>query len=292
MKQGKSSKTAEQMAISRAIESMKADGERICYDPYAKDFLGPRYAVLIHHQTLRRIAVSAIERLFPGHHYYVVTRTRFIDDTLKTCMDPTLRQLVVMGAGFDSRAYRFPELKTIKVFEIDHPDTQARKKERIAKIFDFLPDNVTYVPIDFAKEDLGEKLVQKGYSTTGKTLFIWEGTTPYIPAEAVDETLAFVSSNSGKDSPIIFDYILKSVVDGTCAFEGARNEYKKMARTTEPFIFGIEEADIETFLEQRGFHKVKNVGSDYLRKTYFREDDQKKRNIKPWWRIIHATVRS
>jgi methyltransferase (TIGR00027 family) len=292
MKQGKSSKTAEQMVISRAIESMKPEGERICHDPWAKDFLGPKYALLTYNRVLRRIVVSVIERLFPGHHYYVVTRTRHIDDTLKACMDSTLKQLVIMGAGFDSRAYRFPELKEIKVFEVDHPDTQAEKKEKVIKIFSSLPDNVNYVSVDFSKETLGEKLMQSGYSNDMKTLFIWEGTTPYISAEAVDETLAFVSSGSGEGSSIVFDYILISVVEGTCEFKGARNEFEKMARTTEPLIFGIEKDRIESFLEQRGFFNIKDVGSDYLKKTYFSVKYQKNRRIKPWWRIVSATVKA
>jgi methyltransferase (TIGR00027 family) len=290
MKEGKSSKTAEQMAISRAIESSKPEGERICYDPYAKDFLGPKYALPIYNRIMRRIAVYVIERLFPGHHYYVVTRTRYIDDTVNACLDPTLKQLVVLGAGFDSRAYRFPALKNKRVFEVDHPDTQETKKGKVFKIFNSLPDNVTYVTVDFSRENPGDKLMRSGYNNGMKSIFIWEGTTPYISVEAVDETLGFVSSNSGKNSVIIFDYILKSVLDGTCEFQGARNEFEKMAKTTEPLIFGIEADKIVSFLENRGFHNIKDVGSDYLRKTYFSQKYQMKRRIKPWWRITRATV--
>jgi methyltransferase (TIGR00027 family) len=291
MKEGKSSKTAEQMAISRAIESSRPECERICDDRYAKDFLGPRYAILIQYRILQRITVCAMERLFLGHHYYVVTRTRYIDDTVNACLDPTLKQLVVLGAGFDSRAYRFPALKNKRVFEVDHPDTQATKKEKVSKIFNSLPDNVTYVSVDFSREDLGERLMHSGYNNGMKSLFIWEGTTPYISAEAVDVTLGFVSSNSGKDSTIVFDYILKSVLDGTCEFQGARNEFEKMAKTTEPLIFGITADKTVSFLENRGFHNIKDVGSDYLRKTYFSQKDQMKRRIKPWWRITRASVR-
>jgi methyltransferase (TIGR00027 family) len=226
-----------------------------------------------------------------GHHYYVIARTRYIDDFLQECCANEIQQVVIMGAGFDSRAYRFDDLKEIKVFEVDHPATMAIKKEKIQKELGSLPNHVVYVPIDFLKEKLSDKLVQCGYNGNLKSLFIWEGTTPYLIPESVDETLAFVSSNSGKDSSIIFDYILKSVVDGTCDLEGAKNEFEKMNKTSEPLTFGIEKEKIESFLVDRGFQNVKDVGSEYLKELYFK-DQHRNRKIKPWWRIVHATTKS
>jgi methyltransferase (TIGR00027 family) len=291
MKKEKSSETAVQMALSRAIESLKTEKERICYDPLAKDFLTLKYKILIQNKLLRNSVVKIIDQLFIGHHYYVIARTRYIDDFLQECFANEIQQVVIMGAGFDSRAYRFDELKKIPVFEVDHPATMAKKKENIQKKLGSLPNNVVYVPIDFLKEKISDKLVQCGYSGKSKSLFIWEGTTPYLIPESVDETLAFVSSNSGKDSSIIFDYILKSVVNGTCDLEGAKNEFEKMNKTSEPLTFGIEKEKIESFLVDRGFQNVKDVGSEYLKELYFK-DQHRNRKIKPWWRIVHATTKS
>ena len=281
MKKEKSSKTAVQMALSRTIESMKTEEERICYDPLAENFLTPKYKILIQNKLLRNSVIKIIDQLFIGHHYYVVTRTRYIDDFLQECIANEIQQVVIMGAGFDSRAYRFDNLKKIKIFEVDHPATMAIKKEKIQKELGSLPNHVVYVPIDFLKEKLSDKLVQYGYSRELKSLFIWEGTTPYLNPESVDETLAFVSSNSGKDSSIIFDYILKSVVNGTCDLEGAKNEFEKMNKTSEPLTFGIEKEKIESFLVDRGFQNVKDVGSEYLKELYFK-DQHRNRKIKPW----------
>jgi methyltransferase (TIGR00027 family) len=291
MKKEKSSETAMQMALSRAIESLKTEEERICYDPLAKDFLTLKYKILIQNKLLRNSIVKIIDQLFIGHHYYVIARTRYIDDFLQECCANEIQQVVIMGAGFDSRAYRFDDLKEIKVFEVDHPATMAIKKEKIQKELGSLPNHVVYVPIDFLKEKLSDKLVQCGYSGNLKSLFIWEGTTPYLIPESVDETLAFVSSNSGKDSSIIFDYILKSVVNGTCDLEGAKNEFEKMNKTSEPLTFGIEKEKIESFLVDRGFQNIKDVGSEYLKELYFK-DQHRNRKIKPWWRIVHATTKS
>lgn len=133
------------------------------------------------------------------------------------------------------------------------------------------------------------KIALSGYDKKLRTLFIWEGTTPYITLEAIDKTLAFVSSNSGPGSSIIFDYILKSVVDGTCRFEGAMNEFRKMARTSEPLISGLEEDKIDSFLHDRGFHNVKDVGADFLKRIYF-SNKYPDRRIKQWWRIVCGTV--
>ena len=270
MKKEKSSKTANQMALSRAIESLKSEYERICFDPYAKDFISTKYSILIRSNIMRLFIVWIMERLFGGHNYYVVARTRYMDDYLSECLKDGIEQLVIMGAGFDSRPYRFDDLKKIKVFEIDHPATQLRKKEKVKDIFGDLPAHISYVDIDFGNENMDAKLSLSGYDKNLKTSFIWEGTTPYITLEAIDETLAFVSSNSGQGSSIVFDYILKSVVDGTCKLESAMNECMKMSRTSEPFTSGLEEDKIDSFLQKRGFQNIKDVGSDYLKSMYFK----------------------
>ena len=173
-----------------------------------------------------------------------------------------------MGTGYDSRAYRFEKLKNLTTFEVDYPDTQNAKKIIIQKIFGTLPKHVVYIPIDFTKEKLKDILLQNKYDRKLKTLFIWEGTTPYITAESVDDTLAFITSYSGKGSSIIFDYILKSVLDKTCKYKGAKREFAYLKKTSEPFTFGIEEDKIIPFIEERKFSNIVSVGSDDLLKKY------------------------
>jgi methyltransferase (TIGR00027 family) len=290
MKEGKPSRTAEIVAAWRAVEALKPENERVCHDPFAKDFLGPLYTTIGKFSWLRKIGLWYAERSAPGGVGTIVVRTRYIDEYLKTCIDDGIEQLVILGSGYDSRPYRFEELKDkARVFEVDYASTQAVKIKKVKKILGFVPDNVVYVAVDFDRERLDRRLFESGYDPELKTLFIWEGVTTYITAEAVDETLAFVANNSGKHSSLIFTYVFRSAVDGTCNLRGAKRWRKAIERRGEPPTFGIEEGAIEEFLCKRGFCNVKNVTMEALRKDYFKGMKQD-RKVFSWAGIAHATV--
>jgi len=292
MKGEKPSWTAEAMAIHRAVESAKPEHERVCYDPLANYFMSARVRILGKSPFLAKAAYWFLsERRFPGALGYVAVRTRCIDDYLKECIGNGIRQLVILGAGYDSRAYRIEGLKgKVKVFEVDHPTTQKVKVKRLKRLIGSLPGHVVYVPIDFSKEKLDGRLFESGYDRNSKTLFIWEGVTLYISAEAVDETLGFVVNNSGEGSSIIFDYNYQSVVDGTCELKGARTGREHMARIGEPWTFGIEEGAIDEFLSKRGYWQINNATPEFLESTYFKGVNQG-RKVTPFHAIVHATVK-
>jgi methyltransferase (TIGR00027 family) len=251
MREGKPSFTAEIDAVIRTIETEKPESERLCYDPFARGFLGTTNRVIGMIPPLRRLALWYLEKKHPFILDCIPARTRYIDDYVNKCIDDGIEQLIILGAGYDSRAYRIERLKgRVTVFEVDHPANHKRKIEKVKKILDPLPGNVVYVPIDFNKKTVPERMFQSGYDREKKSLFIWEGVTPLLTAEAVDETLDFVASNSGPGSSIIFNYILKSVVDGTCQLEGAREIRKAFSRggiadfssnRGDRLRFGIEE---------------------------------------------------
>ena len=177
--------------------------------------------------------------------------------------------MVILGAGYDSRAYRIEGLKKMNVFEGDHPATQAVKMEKIKEIFGGLPDHVVYVPVDLGAEDLGQRLREMGYDRSLKTLFLMEGLLYYLPSKAVDEILSFIVKNSGRGSSILFDYYPQSVVDGNSPLEAGRNVWNHVSQLGEPFLFGIEEGTVEAFLVKRGFSQVRNVTSEDYKKAYF-----------------------
>ena len=197
-----SSKMAEMIALHRVAESRKPEGERICYDPYAVHFVDPEVLAFAASNPDKTKEMSEYyERLFPGLANSIRARVRYFDDFVRTSIDEGLEQLVILGAGYDTRAYRIEGLKgKVKVFEVDHPDTQSVKIEKVKEIFGFLPDHVIYVPVDFETENLGERLIVQGFDRSLKTLFLTEGLVMYIPPEAVDETLSFIAKNSGKGS--------------------------------------------------------------------------------------------
>jgi methyltransferase (TIGR00027 family) len=289
MKAGRSSATAQLMALSRAIETRKPAGERICCDPLAQRFLGAKYRMLLWSRPLRDAVESLIERRFTGHHYYVIARTRYFDDFLQEQLAGGAEQVVVLGAGYDSRPYRFAELLSgAAVFEVDHPATSAVKQAKICHLLGTPPANIAYVAVDFTTDNLADRLHQAGYRTELRTVFLWEGVTPYLDLQAVDEVVRLVAG-AGAGSAIIFDYILRSVVEGTCLLRGAQNEFSKMSRTSEPLTFGFPEGEAPTYLAERGFCNVVDLGASELSSRYF-DGLGKKRYIKPWWRIVSGEI--
>jgi methyltransferase (TIGR00027 family) len=284
MKKTQASTTAQGIAFVRALESSKPAGERICYDPLARQMISTPFYLFC------KLFAGYGEARAPGVLGYLAARTRYIDDYLQNCLDSGLEQLVVLGAGLDSRAYRFEPLKERRVFEVDHPATQPGKIEKVSKMLGDLPRHVVYVPIDFNQETL-HKLLDLGYDKHRQTLFIWEGVTYYLTAEAVDSTLAFVLAHSSQGSSIIFDYVYASAL--TAAHK--RGEVARMQRyrrfTGEGLVFGIEEGQVEEFLRVRGYTQVQNVTGEDLKRLYFTGVNQT-RAIAPIYAIVHATVQA
>jgi methyltransferase (TIGR00027 family) len=290
MKANRSSSTAEKMALSRAIETRKPAAERICCDSLAERFLGAKYRMLLWGRPFRDVVERLIEQRFAGHHYYVIARTRYFDDLLQHRLAAGAEQLVILGAGYDSRPYRFADrLDGVQVFEVDHPATSTAKQAKVGALVGEIPPNVAYVAVDFTVDKLADKLLGRGYRTTRPTVFLWEGVTPYLDLEAVDEVLGFVTASAAAGSVILFDYILRSVVEGTCTLRGAANEFARMSHTSEPLTFGIDEGQAPAFLASRGFQNVVDVGPQELISRYF-DPHGKHRYIKPWWRIVSGEV--
>ena len=291
MKEGQASRTADIAIAYRAAEAKKPKDERVCDDPFAVEFLSGVFRVLLNSALLTRIALRYAQRVGPGSHGWTIGRHRYIDDCLKGCIEDGIEQLVILGAGYDSRAYRIDELRgKVRVFEVDHPDTQKAKKEKLEKILGSLPDHVVYVPVNFDTEDLAERLSESGYDGNLATLFIWEAVTMYLTADAVDDTLAFVASNSGAGSSVVFDYIYRSVLDGTCELKGARGFVRQVEKRGDPVAFGIEEGTVEEFLSERGFHQVRSVTADFVKSAYFR-GASRSIEVAPFLGYVHARVK-
>jgi methyltransferase (TIGR00027 family) len=214
------------------------------------------------------ITSGLYEKMAPGAAAFIAVRERYIDDYLKTELDAGLGQVVILGAGFDTRAYRIAGIEKTRVFELDTPDTQEIKLDRIKKVINPLPAHVTFLPVDFNTQTLAECLQSSGYDEHLKTLFIWQGVTYFLTAEGVDNTLAFIASHSGPGSSVIFDYLYNEI------FKDPNNSYAKSLRQAakisgESYMFGIDRGQIDPFLVQRGFNDVLNVTLEDLKLRYF-----------------------
>jgi len=285
------SQMAEGIAMQRFAESSKGENERICYDPYAVHFIRPEIIEFgKKHPEEAKELIENTERLFPGLSSSIMARVRYFDDFVKKSIEDGLKQIVILGAGYDTRAYRIEELKeNVNIFEMDHPNTQGFKIEKIKEIFGSTPENVVYVPVDFEKEKIGEKLIENGFISSKKTLFILEGLVMYIPPESVAETFLFITENSAKGSTVIFDYYPKSVVDGTCKLEIGQNIRNHLIKIGEPLQFGIKEEEMENFLKEFGFSSIENVTSEDYKKAYF-QGENKKRDVCELLYFAHAVV--
>lgn len=267
------SQMAEGIAMQRFAESNKSEGERICYDPYAIYFIRPEILEFgMKHPEDAKAKIEETEKQFQGLSSSIMARVRYFDDFIIDYAND-LEQLVILGAGYDTRPYRLKCLKDIKIFEVDHPNTQRFKIEKIKEIFGSTPENVTYVPIDFEIQDLGQ-LLEMGYDSSKKTLFILEGLVMYIPPKAVTKTLNFIVKYSPQGSILLFDYYPESVVDGTCRLKIGDNIRNHLISLGEPLQFGIKEGELEEFLGEFGFSNIKNVNSEDYKNRYFMGKNQ------------------
>jgi methyltransferase (TIGR00027 family) len=264
MKKGKSSKTAEGIALIRAIEASKPKAQRISYDPFARSFVHP----LSYFISKWIVSTGIYEKIGKGAFAFITARERYIDDYLIHCLKEGFEQIVILGAGYDTRAYRIKGIEKTKVFEVDHPATQMMKRKKLRKVIHPLPDHVTFVPVDFDTQVLSEQLFHNGYQKDKKTLFIWQGVTVYLKPEGIENTLSFMTKHATSGSAVIFDYYYKETLEDTNRTD-VRNMQRTAKITGENYLFGVEEGKIETFLKDRGFENIHDASSHELKQRYF-----------------------
>lgn len=254
-------------AATRVIELYYPEDQRLFDDPLAYKLLplGWRAFLRFFYLTGLRSAVLALrERRMPGTLGAILCRTRYIDDVLKRSLEEGLDQVVILGAGFDTRAYRISSMDGVQVFEVDLPGTRKLKQIRVEKVLGAVPENVTLIGMNFDRENLDEILSAGGFQKGKRTLFIWEGVTQYITAEAVKNTLEFVSAVSGVGSAIVFTYVRQGIIDGSDRPEWARSFLSFAQKVGSPLIFGLDQDELKGYLSNRGLKLIDDVGAaDY-----------------------------
>lgn len=283
-------KMALQIAGVRVGETQLPEDERVFEDPYAQYFFPE--AVREQFQSVATVKAerAKYDQLMPGMNGAIVARIRFIDECLAESLKNGLEQMVIIGAGYDTRAYRIKGVKEmLRVFEVDHPDTQAVKTATIESIFGELPEHVVYVPVLFGQDRLDQKLMERGYQTGKKTLFIVEGLIMYIPPKAVDLLLSFVTHASGPGSALVCDYFDVSVVEGTSTLQEAQVLRKFVEAEGAPLQFGIPEHEVEAFFVERGFSDVICTSTASCKKKYFK-GASRDRTVSSILNFVHATV--
>jgi methyltransferase (TIGR00027 family) len=211
---------------------------------------------------------SLIDGHWSGSRGTVAVRTRYIDDVLRDALRSGVEQVVILGAGFDSRAYRIRGIERTRVFEVDHPLTQAEKRNAVAQRLGALPPHVMLVPIDFSTHTLDTVLPGAGYRTEARTFFICEGVTHYLSAPDVDALFRFVSRSAAAGSRMIFTYIHRAILAGPATFAGADKTLATVRRSGEPYTFGFDPSELREYLAARDLILIEDVGARTYRERF------------------------
>lgn len=269
----KASRTAAYTCLSRACANREKDARFRGPDNMAEVFL-PFFAkqIILNVLCVRKFFMKKMAP--PGIFEYVLVRTKRIDEVFCKALGENFTQVVLLGAGFDTRPMRFSKKNGgTKIYELDAPTTQQAKIALLKKKGITLPEELVFVPIDFNKEKISEVLSKAGFEEKGKALFVWEGVTMYLTADAVDSTFDFIRKSSSEGSMVVFDYVYRSVLRGENKYYGEREIVKTVSRAGERWTFGIEEGEIEDFLSKRGLRLVSHDTAPDLEKRYLTPDD-------------------
>ena len=267
--------TAQGVAKQRYIETLAKSEVRLINDPYSKNFvIGSGIMKLMGHKLNSWLT----QKIAPGFHEHLISRTRFVDELVEKCSRDGIKQYVILGAGYDSRAHRLDLSPSIKIFEVDQKDVQDRKLSKLPiEVPNF--ENVTYVSVDFSNQSLAEQLLNAGFDKSKSTVFTLEGVSQYVSKDALISTIKEVQILS-KDSESIFflSYVneLLSKNPEACFGKGYRNPEKKAAliqslseKAGEPWISLYSDEEIENLLALNGFSVEENLTFAELNSLFF-----------------------
>ena len=267
--------TAQGVAKQRLIETIAGADKRVINDPYADNFvIGSGFIKLMGHKLNAWVS----EKLAPGFHEHLISRTKFIDELIEKSAVKGIEQYVILGAGYDSRAHRLELPSSLKIFEVDQPEVSDNK---LAKLPKELPnsENVTYVNIDFSYQSLTEQLIGAGFDQKKSTIFTLEGVSQYITKEAVSSTIKELASLTKDANSIFFMSYVDELLDKNpeaCFGKGYPSPEKKAnlikslsAKVGEPWVSFYSYEEIESLLSQNGYSVEENLTLEDLNSLYF-----------------------
>jgi methyltransferase (TIGR00027 family) len=244
------------------------EGGRIFADPLALPILGADAPEAVRQAesdpTLRAL------RLF------IAVRSRFAEDAARAAVAAGLRQVVVLGAGLDTFAYRAaPENDGLRVFEVDHPATQAWKRRRLIEAEIPVPQNVSFAPVDFERETLADGLAAAGFDPVQPSFFSWLGVVPYLREPAILATLGFIAGLPGV-AHVVFDYGNPPASDGAENQRDAAREAlaARVASAGEPILTRFETGALHALLTALGFREIEDLALGEIRERYFGRRDE------------------
>ncbi len=259
------SESALTVAFCRALATYEEAPEIKGPDTLAQLFVAEESQATLKDPATRRWMIEKLA----GTYEYFIARTVYGDRLFLEALREGTAQIVLLGAGYDSRAYRFREsLGTTRIFEVDALPTQERKRRLLEAAGLTQPPQLSYVPVNFETDVLVERLAQAGFAKDRQSLFLWEGVTYYLPREAVEATLAFVRQNAAAGSRLCLDYMIQAPdIESRYGVKTVLESWRK-TYASEHVQFGIDEGTIGAFLSQRGFRLIENLGPQELERRF------------------------
>ena len=268
--------SAEGMAALRAAGAAERDAVLRNPDFMATRFLSarPKVQSLAKVPGIRRSFPALAERLLPGGYYYEAARVKYIDAVLLTELERGLDQVLILGAGYDSRPYRYADaLARVRVYEIDLPSISTLKRRKTARILGRLPRHVHYIGADLRRGDLPDGLAEHSYRPEDATLIVLSGVMAYLPEDAVRRLFHFVGRHTSARTSIVFDYAYREMVQGENSFHGATQTRRRLDALGEPFEFGIPIGGTAEFVERFGLTLACDLHPGDLARRYLRRAD-------------------
>jgi methyltransferase (TIGR00027 family) len=238
------SRTAERVALRRAAHQI-LDHPKVFDDPLAVAIAGVSE---FPHETLFARLMRA----------FMAVRSRYAEDQLASAIARGVRQYVVLGAGLDTYAYRASP--SVRVFEVDHPATQAWKRSRLEEAGIAIPDSMTFVAVDFERQNLADELARAGFNMDQPAFFSWLGVIMYLTLEAATQTLRFIAARPS-GSGVTFDY-------ATGTWEPLA---RRVARAGEPFRLFFDPVELSKLLRSVGFREIEDLNPEQINARYFRD---------------------
>ncbi|MEV5837041.1 SAM-dependent methyltransferase [Nocardia sp. NPDC052112] len=251
MQLGQPSRTALATAYARAYHQIASE-PRIFTDPLAVRIAGitPEQLADLETSTSQEDDTDMRRR----RRLFLAARARFAEDTVADAVAAGSRQVVILGAGLDTFAYRNPHPE-VRVFEVDHPDTQEWKRQRLDAADIALPAALTFAPVDFESQTLAAGLAAAGFDRSRPAVFIWLGVVMYLTRDTILDTLRFVA---GQTPPVrlVFDYLYpaSAALPGEVDQRTARAD--RVAAIGEPWLSFFTADEIANVLRETGFSQV------------------------------------
>jgi len=283
MIEGRRSGTAERVAMRRAAHQL-CDQPLIFEDPLALPILSEDGAARVRRETEE----DNRNPWARGLRLFVAVRSRFAEEQLARAVEQGVLQYVVLGAGLDTFAYRNP-FAQLRVFEVDHPDTQAWKRERLRHAGIAIPESMHFAPVDFERDTLAHALETAGFRRDEPAFFSWLGVVPYLTREAAFATLNFVAGLP-HGSGIVFDYAIPPEMLGEKERRAFDALAERVARAGEPFRLFLDPAQLMVDMRALGFAAIEDMDGAAIRARWFGEDAQEQRPHGRSGRLLCARV--